>query len=61
LSGALLNEVQPGAGPPMHVHFKQEEGLTVVAGRLGYQLKGGPPRYDSASSFQLRTARTGQV
>jgi quercetin dioxygenase-like cupin family protein len=39
------NEVQPGAGPPMHVHFKQEEGLTVVAGRLGYQIKGGPPRY----------------
>jgi quercetin dioxygenase-like cupin family protein len=39
------NEVQPGAGPPMHVHFKQEEGLTVVAGRLGYQIKGEPPRY----------------
>lgn len=38
------NEVEPGAGPPMHVHFKQEEGLTVVAGRLGYQLQGEPPR-----------------
>lgn len=39
------NEVQPGAGPPMHVHYKQEEGMTVVAGRLGYQLKGEQPRY----------------
>ncbi len=39
------NEVQAGAGPPMHVHFKQEEGLTVVAGRLGYQIRGEPPRY----------------
>ncbi len=39
------NDVQPGAGPPMHIHFKQEEGLTVVAGRLGYQIKGEAPRY----------------
>ena len=41
----VRNEVQPGAGPPMHVHWKQEEGLTVVAGRIGYQIKGQPPRY----------------
>lgn len=41
----VRNEVEPGAGPPMHVHFKQEEGLTVVAGRVGYQLKGEAPRY----------------
>ena len=39
------NEVQPGAGPPMHVHFRQEEGLTVVEGRLGYQIQGQAPRY----------------
>lgn len=39
------NEVAPGAGPPMHVHFQQEEGLTVVAGRLGYQIEGEAPRY----------------
>ena len=43
----LRNEVQPGAGPPMHVHFKQEEGLTVVAGRLDYQIQGEAPRYAS--------------
>ena len=34
----VSNEVQPGAGPPMHVHFKQEEALTVVEGKLGYQI-----------------------
>ena len=39
------NEVQPGAGPPMHVHFRQEEGLTVVAGRIGYQIRGEAPRF----------------
>jgi quercetin dioxygenase-like cupin family protein len=41
----VRNEVQPGAGPPMHVHFKQEEGLTVIAGRMGYQVLGEAPRY----------------
>lgn len=39
------NEVQPGAGPLMHVHFRQEEGLTVLAGRLGYQIAGGAPQF----------------
>ena len=33
-------EVQAGAGPPMHVHFQQEETITVVTGRLGYQIQG---------------------
>ena len=36
------NIVSPGAGPPMHVHYQQEEGLTVVHGRIGYQRLGGP-------------------
>jgi quercetin dioxygenase-like cupin family protein len=31
------NVVQPGAGPPMHVHHYQEEASTVQQGRLGYQ------------------------
>jgi quercetin dioxygenase-like cupin family protein len=39
------NVVKPGAGPPMHVHYLQEEGLTVRQGRLGYQRPGQPPRY----------------
>ena len=38
---------QPGAGPPMHVHYLQEEGMTVVTGKLGFQINGeqrAPPR-----------------
>ena len=35
---------QPAAGPPMHVHHLQEEGMTVVTGKLGYQIVGGPER-----------------
>ncbi len=36
------NTVAPGAGPPMHVHHRQEESLTVERGTLGYQRKGHP-------------------
>jgi mannose-6-phosphate isomerase-like protein (cupin superfamily) len=36
------NLVQPNAGPPMHVHFRQEESLTVVQGKIGVQHLGGP-------------------
>ena len=39
------SEVGPGAGPPLHSHQFQEEGFTVVRGRLGYQLQGGEPKY----------------
>lgn len=41
----VSNLVQPQAGPPMHVHYLQDEGLTVIAGRLGYQIQGEKPRY----------------
>lgn len=41
------NLVQPGAGPPMHVHYLQEEAFTVQQGRLGYQILGQEPRYAS--------------
>lgn len=34
------NLVQPGEGPPMHVHHYQEEALTVQQGRIGYQRLG---------------------
>lgn len=40
LEGA--NVTQPGAGPPMHVHYLQAEVFTVVEGRLGYQRRGEP-------------------
>ena len=39
------SRVQPGAGPPFHTHFHEEEGFTVVAGRMGYQVKGQPERF----------------
>jgi quercetin dioxygenase-like cupin family protein len=39
------NSVPPGAGPPMHTHYLQEESLTVVKGRIGYQLKGEEPQF----------------
>jgi len=35
------NSVDPGAGPPMHVHHLQEEGLTVERGTIGYRSDGG--------------------
>jgi mannose-6-phosphate isomerase-like protein (cupin superfamily) len=36
---------RPGAGPPMHVHYLQDEGVRVVRGRFGYQVLGGPPQF----------------
>jgi quercetin dioxygenase-like cupin family protein len=39
------NVVAPGAGPPMHVHYFQEEALTVVQGRMGFQRPGEEPAF----------------
>ena len=39
------NIVKPGAGPPMHVHHHQEEGFTVIEGRIGFQRPGEPPQF----------------
>lgn len=39
------NEVQPNAGPPMHVHYKQDECITVVSGKMGYQVLGEEKKY----------------
>ena len=36
----VRNEVSPGAGPPMHVHYLQEEALTVERGTMGWQRQG---------------------
>lgn len=41
----ITNKVSPGAGPPFHTHFKQDEGLTVKKGRLGYQIKGKEEKF----------------
>ncbi|MBK8564816.1 MAG: cupin domain-containing protein [Saprospiraceae bacterium] len=37
--------VEPGAGPPMHVHHRQDERLTVVQGKMGSQVLGEEPKY----------------
>lgn len=47
------NFIQPGAGPAMHVHFKQDEALTVVKGKMGYQILGEEPRYLNAGESVL--------
>ena len=39
------NVVGHGSGPPMHIHHYQEEALTVVAGRIGYQRQGEDAKY----------------
>jgi len=38
-------EVQPNAGPPMHVHYKQDESMTVLSGKIGYQELKGEKKY----------------
>lgn len=39
------NVVQPGSGPPMHVHHHQAESLTVTSGRIGYERPGEPAKF----------------
>lgn len=47
------NEVQPGHGPPMHVHFKQSESLTVIKGKMAIQRPGGKPEYLNVGETSL--------
>jgi quercetin dioxygenase-like cupin family protein len=49
---------QPGAGPPMHVHYLQEEAARVVRGRLGYQVFGGQPRFAGPGELVVWPAGT---
>jgi quercetin dioxygenase-like cupin family protein len=47
-NGGLLeveNNVHPGAGPPMHVHYQQDESLTVVQGKIAAQIAGKEVTY----------------
>lgn len=39
------NFVTPGHGPIMHTHFLQDESLTVVKGKIGYQVMGQEKQY----------------
>lgn len=36
---------KPMAGPGMHVHLRQDEGVTVIKGKIGYQILGEEPCY----------------
>ncbi len=36
---------QPQSGPAMHTHFKQDEELTVVSGKMGYKLLGQEEKF----------------
>jgi quercetin dioxygenase-like cupin family protein len=44
----VRNSVSPGAGPPMHVHYLQEEALTVETGTMGWQRQGGQEQIATA-------------
>lgn len=37
--------VEPGNGPLMHTHWLQDEGFTVLKGRIGYQIQGQPEQF----------------
>lgn len=36
---------KPNSGPPMHVHFKQDECIHVLKGKMGYQVQGGEKQF----------------
>lgn len=40
--------VMPRSGPPMHVHWLQDEGFTVLKGKIGYQVQGEPEQFAHA-------------
>lgn len=41
----LENLVTPGSGPPMHVHYFQDEAVTVQKGRIAFQRPGQPAEF----------------
>ncbi len=41
----LEGHCKPMAGPTMHVHFKQDEAITVVKGKMACQVLGKKPVY----------------
>ena len=49
---------RPGSGPPMHVHYFQDEALRVVTGRLGYQVAGQEAQYAGPGQLVVWPAGT---
>ena len=56
----VQNVVAPGAGPIMHVHHYQTEGLTVQQGRIGYQRLGEVPHLTLAAHKPRQPAAGGR-
>jgi quercetin dioxygenase-like cupin family protein len=52
------NEVRPNSGPPIHVHYKQDESLSVLSGKMGYQLLGEEKKYAGPGETILFKAGT---
>lgn len=48
----------PKVGPPMHVHFKQDESFTVVKGQIATQVLGEEPKFAGEGSTVLFKAGT---
>ncbi|MGA7306323.1 MAG: cupin domain-containing protein [Rhodothermales bacterium] len=49
---------EPGAGPPMHVHYRQEEAGRVVTGLLGYQVLGNEEQFAGPGELVVWPAGT---
>ncbi len=49
---------EPGVGPPMHVHYRQDEAARVVSGRLGYQVLGGEAKFAGPGELVVWPAGT---
>src|SRR3954471_10242859 len=41
----IQSTVDPGAGPPMHIHPRHSETMRVDAGRIGVAIAGEPDRF----------------
>jgi quercetin dioxygenase-like cupin family protein len=50
--------VAPGAGPLMHTHWLQDESLTVIKGKIGYQVQGQPEQFAGEGETVLFTRGT---
>src|SRR5688572_27639765 len=47
------NVVAPNSGPPMHVHHRQHEEITVTEGIMAAQVMGEEPKYYKAGETVL--------
>lgn len=60
---AIEGYVEPGVGPPMHVHFHQDEGIRVREGVLGWRIRGpdGVERTGTAGPGEEVVFRAGEM